>query len=244
MPRLSPQKWMAISCTILMVAGAVRIGRELQYYTIERESSVCPFPLADLPRTIGSWRLLRGRKGKPRLTRRSRGSQVRRITSSANTGMIDTGETVSVLVLYGLAASVSMHTAKVCYPAAGYTTERGMSEHKLSVPGLQKDVRYGGGYFSKKLAGYTQYNEVVSSFRHAGDWLADAASRWKMFRYHPGCFKIQIERVCNEFDIEASPSVELLQNFILEIEKRLPQKGRTKEDSTQIRPGESDSKLD
>ncbi len=209
--------------------------REFQYYSLERDSKVCPFPLADLPRVVGSWQLVEGKDAKL-------DPEIARIAGSSDHFVRvyrdrRTGEEASVLVLYGLAAGVSMHTARVCYPAAGYAPERPMVEYDLKLPGIDKLAHYGGGIFSKSQGGATEYVEVVCSFRHADLWLADAADRWKTFRYHPGCFKIQIGRVCNEFAIATSPSVELLQDLILEIEKRLPQKTA----STEIRaqPGSS-----
>jgi hypothetical protein len=54
-----------------------------------------------------------------------------------------------------------------------------------------------------------------------------------MFRYKPGCFKVQIARVVHEFAIESSPSIELLQDIMVQIEKRLPQKARSSEATSQ-----------
>ena len=45
-----------------------------------------------------------------------------------------------------------------------------------------------------------------------------------MFRYKPGCFKVQVARIVHEFAIESSPSVDLLQDIMVQIENRLPQK--------------------
>ena len=116
--------------------------------------------------------------------------------------------------------------AEVCYPSAGYAqvelVDAETNDYKLKIPGSDKTAGYRAGFFSKKLAGLTEYQEVIYSFRHAGDWVPDATNRWKRFRSHPGMFKIQIARQVNEISVETSPSVELLGTFMQEIEKRLP----------------------
>jgi hypothetical protein len=50
------------------------------------------------------------------------------------------------------------------------------------------------------------------------------ASRWKMFRYHPGMFKIQIERNTMGFSSEGSPGESLLKETVQYIESRIPKK--------------------
>lgn len=137
---------------------------------------------------------------------------------------------VSVLILYGLAAEVFAHTAAACYPAVGYNA-LGSSDHELTIPGgTPTTAGYRTGFYSMNTALGIQYKEVVSSFRHAGQWVPEASDRWKQFRSHPGMFKIQIERevVVDGISVEASPSVELLGELMQVIETRLAQKLQVK----------------
>jgi hypothetical protein len=218
----TPRTWMMITCGMLAISGGIRHWRGYQFYSLGEESRACPFPLADLPTAIGSWRMTEGSDVQlaPEI------SQIAGSTDHIQRSYTDerTGEVAAVLVMYGPAANVPLHSAITCYPAAGYTLAGEAGEYDLRIPGSGKVARYGGAIFSKKVAGYTEYAEVVYSFRHAGDWLPEASSRWKMFRYKPGCFKVQVARIVHEFAIESSPSVNLLQDIMVQIEKRLPQK--------------------
>ena len=45
----------------------------------------------------------------------------------------------------------------------------------------------------KIRAGQRDYREVYHSLRNAGEWGIDLAKNWKIFRYHPGMFKIQVQ---------------------------------------------------
>jgi hypothetical protein len=111
-----------------------------------------------------------------------------------------TGETVSLLVLYGLATSVFAHTPDACYPTAGYQTVAASVDREFSLAGSSSPGRYRVSHFSKSAGGASQYKEAFCTFLYNGVWLPEVASRWKSFRYHPGMFKIQIERsgVANE----------------------------------------------
>ncbi len=134
-----------------------------------------------------------------------------------------TGETAVVLVVYGLASVVSLHTPEVCYPAAGFTAvaTESAGDHEIKIPGVDKTAIYRQVFYSKSLAGHTEYSEAVYSFRHAGDWLPNAVTRWKSFRYRPGVFKVQIGRTVTDLTTENSPGAELLGEFMREIELRL-----------------------
>ena len=65
-------------------------------------------------------------------------------------------------------------------------------------------------------------------FLHNGKWTPEVASRWKMFRYHPGMFKIQIERLVNGIP-EDFPQESLMAAIAEEINRRVskPQSSTT-----------------
>jgi hypothetical protein len=224
----SPGAWMAITCLLLGLSGAVRYWRSTQFYEITEATRESPFTLADLPKTIGNWMDDGAEVEFDPLLARSAGSSDHIARNYSNK---TTGETVSVLALYGLASQVAPHTADICYPSAGYgkVGTAPMTNYELKIPGSGKVAHYRGGAFAKRLGGSTQYTEVVSAFRHNGKWLADTRDLWKTFRYKPGMYKIQLARVVTGFDIEDSPSVALLGELMQEIETRLDQKATKKE---------------
>jgi hypothetical protein len=224
----TPWTWTVVTCLMLGISGGIRHWRGMEFYEITEESRECPFPLEELPKVLGAWRYDEGTEAQldPEIARIAGSSDhfVRQYTN------INTGESASVLLLYGLASIVCFHTAEVCYPAAGFTPagDPPMTDHELKISGIDKLAVYRQGFFSRSLAGRSEYSEVVYSFRHAGEWLPDARDRWKSFRYRPGMFKVQIGRTVNDLNVDNSSGVELLREFMLEIETRLAAKASAK----------------
>jgi Protein of unknown function (DUF3485) len=220
----SPRGWMAVTCVMLGISGGIRYWRGLQFYDLTKESRQSPFPLAEVPKVIGAWRMDEGMDNQldPEIARIAGSSDhfVRQYTNGK------TGDIATVLVIYGLASTVAFHTPEVCYPAAGWTAAGAepMTDHELKIPGVDKVATYRRGFFSKTLAGHSEYADVVYSFRHTGDWLPNMTSRWKTFRYNPGMFKIQVARVVTDLNIEDNTCPELLGDLMREVEIRLAQK--------------------
>jgi hypothetical protein len=214
----SPWFWFVVTAALLLVSGGVRVWRDWQFNSIADQSAACPFPLNEIPTALGRWHAIEGSDAKldPE-TARTAGSSDHLIRTYQN----DDGETVVVLVLYGLAREVFAHTAEICYPSAGYKVAHDLQDTELTVPGLNAPVPVRSVVFSKTTAGISRYEEVVSTFRHGGKWVPDVGSRWKVFRYQPGMFKIQVQRQVDSFSPETSPSRSLIADLVLTIENRL-----------------------
>jgi hypothetical protein len=219
----SPWRWFALTCALLLISGAVRSWRDSQFSSIARESEACPFPLNELPAVLGHWHAVEGSESHldPE-TARIAGSSDHMIRVYADD---KTGETVSVLVLYGLARSVFSHSPEICYPAAGYTPV-GVSPVDHAVPYAESAVpaRYRSSYFVQRIAGVSQFVEVVCSFRHNNAWVPDVSNRWKMFRSHPGMFKVQLHHPCVGISSDVTETESLLKAIIQAIETRLAAK--------------------
>jgi Protein of unknown function (DUF3485) len=237
---LSPFGWCIIACALLLISGGLRFWRDLQFRSVYQESANCPFPLSELPKVLGTWREIEG--AEPQLdeeTKKVAGatdSFIRVYTDSKS------GETVSVLVLYGPADRVFGHTPVVCYPASGYQAVRSptggdsVTEGQLAVSDLAAPVRFSKAYYVKNVGGLSQYCEAFWTFRHNNQWLADAASRWKSFRYHPAMFKIQIHRPAVSISTEDGPSEVLAREIVREIERRVGAPGAAVADNSSPAP--------
>jgi hypothetical protein len=211
---------LAVTSVLLLISGGIRFARDQQFSSLARESKTCPFPLNELPKVLGSWRELEGTDSQlDPLTARVAGASDHIIRVYSD---LRTGETVSILVLYGLADSVFAHTPDACYPAAGFRAMMEPVDRELSRAGTASPVRCRVSHFTKTVAGAAQYDEVFCTFLHNGSWLPEVASRWKMFRYHPGMFKIQIQRHTMGITTENSPTESLLKEVVQAIESRLP----------------------
>jgi Protein of unknown function (DUF3485) len=217
-PAKSPWFWFVVTAVLLLVSGGVRFWRDRQFESIVDQSAACPFPLNEIPKTLGTWQAIEGSDYQldPE-TARTAGSSDHIIRTYQNPD----GENVVVLVLYGLAREVFAHTAEICYPTAGYKVAHDLQDSELEVAGLSAPVPVRSIVFGKTVAGISRYEEVVSTFRHGGKWVPDVASRWKLFRYQPGMFKIQVQRRVDSFSPETSPSRDLIGELVSTIENRL-----------------------
>lgn len=218
---MSPWKWMAVTCLILGTSGGVRYWREWKFANIAVKSEAAPFPMSQLPRVAGSWQA--GQGSETQLD-----PDVARIAGSTDhivRNYLDekSGEQASALVLYGMAATVFAHTPEACYPSAGYQLVKGPVDGTITLPGAKEPVSYRWAIYVKRVAGISRYEEAIYTFRHNGDWLPDIAGRWKMFRYHPGIFKIQIAHPVSNLSESGKGGAceQLLTEIVRQIEGRL-----------------------
>jgi hypothetical protein len=231
-PNPSPWRWMVLTCLLLGISGGVRSYRDHQFAKLSSELKECPFPLADIGSSLGSWRTVENSDTKldPEIARIAGSSDhiVRSYIDSRS------GETIHVMMLYGLAQDIFAHTPEICYPASGYLSvgppkDRGIpisSESKISEP-----VRFRTQVFHRTAGpGMDQYTESAYSFRlgdtHEGMWRPDMASEWKSFRRQPGMFKIQMSRevsaaAANPDAPQSKTCESLMTELIKEIEHRL-----------------------
>jgi len=209
---------MVITCVLLGISGGIRTWRERQFQTIEREGSACPFPLKEFPYFMGNWKAIEGSEPQldPEIARIAGSSD--HVIRSYSEGK--SGQTVKVLVLYGLAYSVFGHAPEICYPAAGFEMVGKPEIHETAIPGSTTPARSRSEVFAKNLGALTAYEEVYYTFLHNGQWLPDMADRWKSFRYHPGMFKIQLQRELPSSSSQESPSESLLIELMKEIGNR------------------------
>ncbi len=187
---MSPWAWLAVTCVLLGLSGGLRFWREWQFSALSKESEASPFPLSQIPRTLGTWQSPEGSEAHldPEIARIAGASDyIARDYDDARSG-----ERASVLVVYGLGNVVAFHTPDVCYPATGHRPVKGPIDRMITVPGVEAPVHYRWAIYSKQVGAITRYEECYFTFLHKGDWLPDTQDRWKLFRYYPGAFKIQI----------------------------------------------------
>ena len=105
---VSPWKWLAITCSILAISGAARYWRDMEVTVHAEQYKKSPFPLSEIPKALGDWTFIEGSEDKldPEIARIAGSSDhiIRKYVQ------MKSGETVSVLILYGLAASVFAHS--------------------------------------------------------------------------------------------------------------------------------------
>ena len=137
-----------------------------------------------------------------------------------------TGQTAVVMILYGLAEVVWPHAPEVCYPSQGFAPVVSPSRDQdflISVPDSATKALFREQHFRKTRAGQVDYRIVYHSFLNAGQWGFDVAKNWKLFRYHPGMFKVQVQRQAGTAGGRKRVlSEELLGRIVQEIERHAP----------------------
>ena len=213
----SKRNWLVMTCLLLAISGGIRYWRESKYQSLMQVNKDAPFPLKEISSDLGTWRATGADAHLDPETTRLAGSSDHIIRSYTDS---KTGETVSVLVLYGLAYSVFGHSPEICYPSAGFQAVGRPEEHDLYLPDSATSVQYRSAIYSKTIATVTQSYEVVWVFWNAGSWISDLTDRWKIFRTSPGLFKIQIQYPVKGISAEHSPVQSLLKELVEEINTR------------------------
>src|SRR5579883_1153675 len=216
----SPWVWMVITCLLLGISGGIRFWRDWQFRVRAEQGAVCPFPLDELPKSLGGWQWIESSESQlePEVARTA-GSSVNFVREYVNE---KGGDRISVMVLYGLAATVFAHPPDVCYPGHGYRVILPPEDRPLAIPGLKVPAVCRRAIYSRKVGPTERYQVVYHTFYHDGQWVPELGSRWKAFRYHPGAFKIQLQReISGTLTHEDGPCESLLSQLIQEIQRRL-----------------------
>jgi hypothetical protein len=131
------------------------------------------------------------------------------------------GERAVVMVIYGLAYLVWPHTPDACFPAAGFKSVPPARDVDIRTPQADTTAQFRVQTFVKNRAGQSDYQEVYYSFFNAGRWGLDMEKNWKTFRYHPGMFKVQVQRqIFAGGRTEEGSTDQLLGSLVQEIESR------------------------
>ncbi len=219
---MSPWPLMIGACLLLATSGGIRFWRESQFETIARENEKCPFDLNELPKTLGTWHV--DNEGTPPTL----DAEIARI-AGANAHVLrnyidqKSGAVVLVLILYGKANSVFGHSPEICYPANGYQRVMPPVDHQFSDSTSRFPVRFRSAYFSKNVGAINRCEEVYYTFRHNEQWLPEVANEWKLFRYHPGMFKVLLQRPTTDPSTQNSPTESLLREIVREVDVRIAQ---------------------
>ena len=229
----SPWVWMTLACVLLGASGGVRAWQDHRFATVQNDVAVSPFPLKDLPQTLGDWRAQEGSDASldPEIARIAGSSDhvIRTYTNAA------TGQSLTVLILFGPAQFVYAHQPAVCYPSAGY---------QQVAETLTRSVASGSGppaqFYSQVYARQKDQQqgrqEVFFSFRHGNRWYPDPGRFWKDFRHHPSMFKVQTQRLVTESESSTAqreqdnPTEQFLALLLPEIERRAALAPRSSEE--------------
>jgi hypothetical protein len=221
----SPWVWMTLACGLLGASGGVRAWQDYRFATVRNYVEASPFPLKDLPQTLGEWQTVEGSETNldPEVARIA-GSSDHLIRAYTN---ITTGQRVSVLILFGPAQVVFSHRPEVCYPAAGYQPVAETLSRTLSGTGIVAE--FFSQVYARQRDQRRRRQEIYCSFRHGDHWSPDPGRFWKNFRHNPSMFKVQVQRLVAESERRElnNPTEQFLAVLLPEIERRIAQAPKT-----------------
>jgi len=172
-----------LACVLLLASGAARGWQaSLVESALQAGRKVARLDLETVPKTLGPWRG-EAFKVDERIARVTGADQlVTRRYVNENTGSV-----VELILLYGPAADVFIHSPEVCYPSAGYELAAGPEVKPVAgVPFRALAYRKGEGLS-------LDFQEVYYTWRYGGKWSPEAGIR-KRFERIPGMYKVHVAR--------------------------------------------------
>jgi len=202
-------------CALLAVSGGIRWWQMRRFHALSEASKESPFPLKDLPLTIGPW------KGEavtldPQIARATGATDhvLRRYVNQT------TGVNVDLIVLYGPATAVFIHRPETCYPSAGFEMTEAPGERVVESGELRAPFR--GLVYVRGEGGQTDRQEVYYSWRYNGRWTPDVGT-FKQLERIPGMYKVQLARNVTEHERRdvGNPCESFLQALLPALEQRV-----------------------
>ncbi len=209
----------ALACAILVGSAAIRKGQSDRIK--QRLESVRRGPairLAEIPNALGPW------KGKdtvldPLIARATGADQIvtRRYVNQ------DTGAAIDLILEYGPAVEMYVHSPEVCYPAAGYAQVAGPDTRQIKVGKTAAPFR--SLVYSKGEGAPGELQEVYYSWWYEGRWNPSIGVQ-KYFERIPSMYKIHLARHVNQGEKRdvGNPCESLLNELLPEIDRRMKAK--------------------
>lgn len=127
-----------------------------------------------------------------------------------------TGDRVTMMLLYGKATQLSVHTPDVCYPAAGYAQVGGLTRILVSPEGQSNPSHFFVNSFRHKDRPTGDELTVHYAWGVDGFWQAPEKDARLTFAWYPGIYKMYIVRSLSKPNeaVDSGPSVEFLEQAV------------------------------
>jgi len=201
----------------------VRAGR---YAAIVEAGEQAPFPLVEIPMKLGPWK---GEESKL-------DSEIARVTGAVDMASRiytdqRTGTKVSVVVLYGPATKVYIHSPENCYPRAGFRQIDNRMVQEISNG--REEVPFASLLYEKGGGSTIERHQVYYSWLYGNMWSPVTLKQKQVDRL-PGMFKVHVDRIVGLHEkIDADdPGLKFLSILMPDLQRRI-------DEATSPRPGES-----
>jgi EpsI family protein len=209
--------WSKVALVVVLVGASagVRWVRADRYAGLIEAGELPPFPIEDLPMAFGPW------KGKDA----KMDSEVARVTGASGMASREyvnerTGVRLSVIVLYGPATKVYIHSPEVCYPNAGFRQIEGPLVQRIPV-GDQRPP-FASLLYEKGFGSVQDRHQVYYSWYYGGKWSPEVLRQKQVDRL-PGMFKVHIDRRAGaheQIDLN-DPCVDFLKLLLPDLQRRI-----------------------
>jgi hypothetical protein len=189
--------------------------RAERYAAILEAGEDAPFPLREIPMELGSW------KGKEEKL----DSEIARVTGAvdmASRVYTDqrTGSKLSVIVLYGPAGKVYVHSPEVCYPNTGFH----QVDNRLikMIDNGREKVPFASLLYEKGEGSIAERHQVYYSWLYGNKWSPVTLKQKQVDRL-PGMFKVHIDRIAglHEKIDDNDPGLGFLKLLLPDLQRRI-----------------------
>lgn len=132
----------------------------------------------------------------------------------------NTGVSLDVILLFGRAVNMYLHSPEICYPAAGYGLSDGPDLRPIETP--SGDASFRSLVYSKGDGAAATHQEVYYTWRHNGQWSPDLGNH-KVLERISGMYKVHIARATSNREQRdvGNPSEAFLKILLPEMNRRL-----------------------
>jgi EpsI family protein len=205
----------AIACGILLASGFIRSQQAVRIQSAIAAGLNDSFPLEELPMTLGPW------QGEPTQIdeKIARGTGATQVVTRRYINQ-DTGVPVDVILLFGQAVGMYIHTPELCYPSAGFTLAGGPDARTIPTPSGAAPFR--ALVYSKGEGTAAQLQEVYYAWRYNGRWSPEVGKQ-KHFERISGMYKVHVARHVTENERRdvGNPCEAFLRVLLPEMERRM-----------------------
>jgi hypothetical protein len=205
----------ALAVLLVGTSAGVRWVRAGRYAEMVEAGEKAPFALEEIPMTLGPWK---GEEAKL-------DSEIARVTGASDMASRiytdqRTGVKLGVVVLYGPASKVYIHSPETCYPRSGF--------HQVDLRMIQpidngrEKVPFASLLYEKGGGSTADRHQVYYSWHYGRRWSAAALMQKQVDRL-PGMFKVHIDRRVGLHEkIDADdPGIEFLEYLMPYLQRRI-----------------------
>jgi hypothetical protein len=224
-PPRSVNAWwvrVGLACALLVASGLIRSWQAVRIQAEIARGLDNSFPLDSLPLTLGDW------QGEPTQFSEeiARGTGAKQIVTRRYVNQ-NTGVALDVILLFGQAVDMYIHSPELCYPSAGFALLNGPDLRMIKTPSGEAPFR--ALVYSKGDGALANLQEVYYSWRYNGRWSSEVGPR-KHFERISGMYKVHVARhtTGREARYEGNPTEAFLRVLLPEIERQMAAVGSSR----------------